>query len=75
MSLDIGYALHALSLFTAPLVLAVVWRHFRRHQNQPAVVITGIGAFLLVAHLIGHLAVPDSVRGRSLPIASVLHSC
>lgn len=61
MNLDIGYALHALSLFTAPLVLVVVWRHFRRHQKVVAVGVTGVGALLLVAHLIGHLVVPEGI--------------
>ncbi len=66
MSIDIGYALHALSLFTAPLVFLVVWRHFRRHQNQLAVGTTAIGALLLAAHLVGHLVVPDGMPGWSV---------
>lgn len=61
LNLDAAYALHALSLLTAPLVLAIVWRHFRRHRNQIAVVVTGLGALLLIAHLVGHLLIPDGI--------------
>ena len=61
MSLDLGYALHALSLVTAPLVALVVWRHFLRHRLQIALVVTSAGAALLVSHLIGHIVVAEGV--------------
>lgn len=61
MSLDVAYALHALSLFTAPLVGYVIWRHTQRHHVESAVLVGGAGAGLLIAHLVGHLLVPDGV--------------
>jgi RNA polymerase sigma-70 factor (ECF subfamily) len=66
MSLDLAYALHALSLFTAPLVALVIWRHFQRHRVQLALLVGVAGAALLVAHLIGHLVVPDGVPAWSV---------
>ena len=66
LSLDAAYALHALSLLTAPLVALVIWRHFQRHGLQAAVLVGGAGAALLLAHLIGHLMVPDGVPGWSV---------
>jgi RNA polymerase sigma-70 factor (ECF subfamily) len=66
MSLDLAYALHALSLFTAPLVALVIWRHFTRHGVQLALLVGFAGAALLVAHLIGHIVVPDGVPGWSV---------
>jgi RNA polymerase sigma-70 factor (ECF subfamily) len=66
MSLDVAYSLHALSLITAPLVAFVIWRHFQRHRLQLAVFVGAVGAALLVAHLIGHLVVPDGVPGWSV---------
>lgn len=66
MSLDVAYSLHALSLFTAPLVAWIIWRHFQRHHLQAAVVVGGAGAALLVAHLVGHLLVPDGVPAWSV---------
>jgi hypothetical protein len=67
MSLDVAYGLHALSLVTAPLVVWIIWRHSRKHGLRLAVIAGGAGAALLVAHLIGHLLVPDYV-----PLWSVL---
>ena len=61
MSLDVGYALHALSLVTAPLVALVVWRHFLRHRLQIALIVTTAGAALLVGHLVGHIVVLQGV--------------
>ena len=66
LSLDAAYALHALSLFTAPLVALVIWRHFQRHRLQLALVVGGAGAALLMAHLVGHLLVPDGVPDWSV---------
>jgi RNA polymerase sigma factor (sigma-70 family) len=66
MSLDVGYALHGLSLVTAPLVALVLWRHVQRHGMQLAVVVGGAGAVMLVAHLVGHIVVPDGVPGWSV---------
>jgi RNA polymerase sigma-70 factor (ECF subfamily) len=66
MSLDLAYALHALSLFTAPLVALVIWRHFQRHRVQLALLVGAAGAALLVGHLIGHLVVPDGVPAWSV---------
>ena len=67
MSLDVAYGLHALSLLTAPLVVWIIWRHSRKHGLRLAVIAGGAGAALLVAHLIGHLLVPDYI-----PLWSVL---
>ena len=66
MSLDMAYTLHALSLFTAPLVALLIWRHFIRHTVQIALVVGVAGAALLVAHLVGHLVVPDGVPAWSV---------
>lgn len=65
MSLDMAYALHALSLISAPLVVLIIWRHFRKHGHEIAVITAGTGAALLIAHLIGHMLVPDGVPGWS----------
>jgi len=61
LSLDAAYVLHGLSLFTAPLVALLIWRHVLRHRLQLAIAVGGAGAALLVAHLVGHLVVPDGV--------------
>ncbi len=66
MSLDIAYGLHALSLVTAPLVVLIIWRHFRKHGRQLAVIVGGAGAALLVAHLVGHIVVPKGVPDWSV---------
>lgn len=66
LSLNVAYSLHALSLFTAPLVALVIWRHFQRHRLQLAFVVGGAGAALLMAHLVGHLLVPDGVPAWSV---------
>jgi hypothetical protein len=66
LSLDIAYGLHALSLLTAPLVVMIIWRHFRKHGDQLAVIIGGAGGALLVAHLVGHIVVPDGVPDWSV---------
>jgi hypothetical protein len=61
MSLDVAYGLHALSLVTAPFVFLVLWRHFKRHANRLVLWTGGTGAALLVAHLVGHILIPDGV--------------
>jgi RNA polymerase sigma factor (sigma-70 family) len=61
LSLDVAYGLHALSLFAAPFVFLVLWRHFKRHANRLVLWMGGIGAALLVAHLVGHLLIPDGI--------------
>jgi RNA polymerase sigma-70 factor, ECF subfamily len=61
MSLDTAYTLHGLSLLTAPLVALLIWRHFKRHQVELAVAVGGVGATLLVAHLVCHLVVPTGI--------------
>ncbi len=61
MSLDVAYGLHALSLVAAPFVFVVLWRHFKRHANRLVLWTGGIGAALLVAHLVGHILIPDGV--------------
>jgi hypothetical protein len=61
MSLDVAYGLHALSLVTAPLVFLVLWRHFKRHASRLVLWYGGIGAVLLVAHLVGHFLVPGAI--------------
>ena len=61
MSLDTAYTLHALSLLTAPLVALLIWRHFKRHRVGIAFAVGGVGATLLVAHLVGHLVVPTGI--------------
>lgn len=66
MNLNVAYGLHALSLLTAPLVFLIVWRHFRKHGRQLAVLAGGAGAALLVAHLIGHVVVADGVPDWSV---------
>lgn len=66
LSLDIAYGLHALSLITAPLVVLIIWRHFRKHGRQVAVIAGGAGGALLVAHLIGHIVVADGVPDWSV---------
>jgi len=66
MSLDIAYGLHALSLFTAPIVALVLWSHFRRHGKELGLALGIAGAALLVAHLIGHLVVPVGVPDWSV---------
>ncbi len=66
LSLDIAYGLHALSLLTAPLVFLIIWRHFRKHGHQAAVIIGGAGATLLVSHLAGHLIVANGVPAWSV---------
>lgn len=66
MSLDFAYALHALSLFTAPLVALLIWRHFTRHRVQLALAVGVAGAALLVAHLVGHIVVAEGVPGWSV---------
>jgi RNA polymerase sigma factor (sigma-70 family) len=66
MSLDVAYGLHALSLLTAPLVVLIIWRHFRKHGRELGVIVGGAGAALLIAHLVGHLTVPDGVPGWSV---------
>jgi hypothetical protein len=66
VSLNIAYGLHALSLLTAPLVFLIVGRHFRKHGRHLAVITSGAGAALLVAHLIGHLVVADGVPDWSV---------
>ena len=66
MSLDFAYALHALSLFTAPLVALLIWRHFIRHRVQLALAVGVAGAALLVAHLVGHIVVAEGVPGWSV---------
>jgi hypothetical protein len=66
ISLDVAYGLHALSLLTAPLVVLVLWRHFRRHGRELGLVAGSVGAALLVAHLVGHLLVPDGVPDWSV---------
>jgi RNA polymerase sigma factor (sigma-70 family) len=66
LSLDAAYVLHGLSLLTAPLVAVLIWRHVQRHGLQLALAVGGAGAALLVAHLIGHLMVPNGVPGWSV---------
>jgi hypothetical protein len=66
LSLDVAYGLHALSLLTAPVVLLIIWRHFRKHGRQLGVMVGGAGAALLMAHLMGHLIVPDGVPDWSV---------
>jgi hypothetical protein len=66
MSLDVAYGLHALSILTAPLVVLVLWRHFRRHGRELGLVVGSVGAALLVAHLVGHLLVADGVPDWSV---------
>jgi RNA polymerase sigma-70 factor (ECF subfamily) len=66
LSLNIAYGLHALSLITAPLVFLIIWRHFRKHGRQLAVITGGVGAALLVGHLVGHLVVADVVPDWSV---------
>ena len=61
VSLDVAYALHALSLLTAPLVAFVIWRHCRRHRVLVAFIVGSAGAGLLLAHLVGHLVVLEGV--------------
>ena len=61
MSMDVAIGLHALSLVTAPLVFIVLWRHFKRHANRLVLWTGGIGAALLVAHLIGHFVIPVGI--------------
>jgi RNA polymerase sigma factor (sigma-70 family) len=66
MSLDVAYGLHALSLLTAPLVVLVLWRHFRRHGSEFGLLVGTAGAAMLVAHLIGHLVVANGVPDWSM---------
>jgi RNA polymerase sigma factor (sigma-70 family) len=66
LSLDIAYGLHALSLITAPLVVLIIWGHFRKHGRRMAVIVGGAGGGLLVAHLIGHIVVADGVPDWSV---------
>jgi RNA polymerase sigma factor (sigma-70 family) len=66
MSLDVAYGLHALSLVTAPLVVLVLWWHFRRHARQLGLLVGGAGAAMLVAHLVGHIVVMDGVPDWSV---------
>jgi RNA polymerase sigma factor (sigma-70 family) len=66
MSLDVAYGLHALSLFTAPLVVLVLWRHFRRHGNELGLLVGTAGAAMLMAHLVGHLVVANGVPDWSM---------
>ena len=66
LSLDVAYSLHALSLFTAPLVALVIWRHFQRHGVQLALILGGAGAAMLMAHLVGHLVVTNGVPDWSV---------
>src|SRR4029077_16616242 len=61
VSLDVAYALHALSLLTAPLVALVIWRHCRHHRVLVAFIVGFAGAGLLLAHLVGHLVVLEGV--------------
>jgi hypothetical protein len=63
---DVAYGLHGLSLITAPLVALVLWRHFQRHRVQLGVVVGGVGAAMLVAHLAGHIVVPVGVPDWSV---------
>lgn len=54
MTVEVAYGLHALSLVTPPLVLLVLWRHFRRHDDRLVVWVGGAGALLLVTHMAVH---------------------
>ena len=55
ISLGVGVGLHALSLFTAPFVFLLLWRHFRRHRDHLVLWVGGAGALLLMGHLSAHL--------------------
>jgi RNA polymerase sigma factor (sigma-70 family) len=77
MSLDVAYALHGLSLITAPLVFFILWRHFRRHHERIGLWVGGVGAALLIAHLVGHIVIavgipPWSVVADQLGTALLL---
>jgi RNA polymerase sigma factor (sigma-70 family) len=55
LGLTVSVGLHLIALATAPLVVAVLWRHFGRHRDRLAVYVGAAGALLLVVHLGIHL--------------------
>lgn len=55
LGLTVSVGLHLIALATAPLVFAVLWRHFGRHRDRLAIHVGAAGALLLVVHLGIHL--------------------
>ncbi len=60
VGLGVLFPLHVISLVTAPVVLFLVWRRYRRHRDRVSLWVAAAGAMLVATHLITHFVAEGS---------------